>query len=106
MGGSPGLVIKGGDSLSEGYEFESWHWTLDGHFFKLICCKICIVGLKRPKINEKAADDCPLKTISHNIEWNVPANCMKHARVNATKISMRLKLTIYSLSGPSSCNAC
>ena len=29
-------------------------WTL-GHFFTLICCKNCIVCLKKPKINEKEA---------------------------------------------------
>ena len=29
-------------------------WTF-GHFFTLICCKICIVCLKRPKISEKEA---------------------------------------------------
>ena len=50
---SPGLVVKGGDSDSEGCDFKSRHWILDGHFFTLICCKICIVCLKRPKINGK-----------------------------------------------------
>ena len=29
---SPGQVVKGGDSLSEGCEFESWCHILDGHF--------------------------------------------------------------------------
>ena len=33
--------------------FESRRRILDGHFFTLICCKNCIVCLKRPKINEK-----------------------------------------------------
>ena len=28
-------------------------------FFTLICYKICIDCLKRPKINEKEVDDCP-----------------------------------------------
>ena len=32
-GGSPGLVVKGGDSYSEGREFESKYQILDGHFF-------------------------------------------------------------------------
>ena len=32
MGGSPGLVEKGGDSYSEGCEFESQHTILDGIF--------------------------------------------------------------------------
>ena len=33
-------------------------WT----FFTLICCLNCLVNLKRLKINEKEAGDCPLKT--------------------------------------------
>ena len=32
VGGSPGLVVMGGDSCSKGLEFESWHCILDGHF--------------------------------------------------------------------------
>ena len=32
LGGIPGLVVMGGDSRSEGCEFESEHGTLDGHF--------------------------------------------------------------------------
>ena len=32
-GGSPGLVVMGGDSCSKGREFESRHRILDGHFF-------------------------------------------------------------------------
>ena len=28
----PGLVVKGGDSESEGCEFKSWRRILDGHF--------------------------------------------------------------------------
>ena len=31
LGGSPGLVVMGGDSCSEGHEFESQHRILDGH---------------------------------------------------------------------------
>ena len=31
-GGSPGLVVMGGDSCSKGCEFESLHRILDGHF--------------------------------------------------------------------------
>ena len=34
-----------------------WTW----HFFTLICCKNCIVCLKRPKINEKEAEVGPRK---------------------------------------------
>ena len=32
-GGSPGLVVMGGDSCSEGHEFKSQHHILDGHLF-------------------------------------------------------------------------
>ena len=32
MGGSPGLVVMGGDSCSKVREFECWHYILDGHF--------------------------------------------------------------------------
>ena len=39
QGGSPGLVVMGGDSHSEGHGFESLHRILDGHFFSYICCK-------------------------------------------------------------------
>ena len=31
-GGSPGLMLMGGDSCSKGCEFKSWHNILDGHF--------------------------------------------------------------------------
>ena len=48
-------MVMGGDSRSEGCGFESRCHILDGHFFTLICCKNCIVCLKRPKINEKEA---------------------------------------------------
>ena len=54
--GSPGLVVKGRDSHTEGCGFESRHHILDGHFSTCICCKNCNdVCLKRPKINEKEA---------------------------------------------------
>ena len=43
MGGSPGLVVTGGDSHSEGRGFESWCHILDGHFFTLIRCKIILM---------------------------------------------------------------
>ena len=49
MEGSPGLLVMGGDSCSEGCEFESKHRVLDGHFFKFICWKNCNVCLKRRK---------------------------------------------------------
>ena len=44
---SPGLVVMGGDLCSKGRKFESHHRTLDGHFLTFICCKNCIVCLKK-----------------------------------------------------------
>ena len=41
MGGSPCLVVMGGDLCSEGLRFESQHHRLDGHNFTLIWCKNC-----------------------------------------------------------------
>ena len=40
-GESPGLVVMGGESCSEGRGFESQHRILVGHFFTYICCKNC-----------------------------------------------------------------
>ena len=60
-GGSPGLVIMVRDSRSKSCGFKSRHCILDGHFFTYICCKNCIVCLKRPKINEKEAGVGPFK---------------------------------------------
>ena len=58
MGGSPGLVVMGGDSCSVGCGFESQYHTLDGHFFTFISCKNCNdVWLKKTKINEKEVGD-------------------------------------------------
>ena len=55
-GGSPGLVVMGRDSRSEGRGFESRHRILDGHFFTYICFKRnCSVCLEGPKIGEKEA---------------------------------------------------
>ena len=46
-------VVKWEYSYSEGHEFESRCWILKGHFFTLICCKICIACMKRPKNKQK-----------------------------------------------------
>ena len=55
-GGSPGLVVMGGDSHSKGCGFESRCRILDGNdVFHIDLFKNCIVCLKRPKINEKEA---------------------------------------------------
>ena len=42
MGGSPGLVVMGGDSCAKSREFESWHHIMDGHFSHLFDIKIVI----------------------------------------------------------------
>ena len=61
-GGSPGPVVSGRDSCSEGHGFESRHRILDEHLFTYICCKNCNdVCLKRLKINEKEARVGPFK---------------------------------------------
>ena len=39
-GGSPGLVVMGRDSCSEGHGFESWHRTLDGLFSHIFVAKL------------------------------------------------------------------
>ena len=40
MGGSPGLVVMGGDSCSKGCGFESQHRILDGQFSHSFVVKI------------------------------------------------------------------
>ena len=40
LGGSPGLVVMGGDSSPEGRGFESQHHILDGHFSHILVVKI------------------------------------------------------------------
>ena len=49
LGGSPGLVVMGGDLFFKGREFESRDRILDGHIFTFICCKKSNVCLKRRK---------------------------------------------------------
>ena len=56
---TPGLVVIGGDSCSEGCKFESQHHILDGHFSHLFDVRIVMFVQKRPKINEKEAEDGP-----------------------------------------------
>ena len=61
LGGSPGLVVMGGYSCSEGHGFKSQHHILDGHFFTVICCKICNdFSFKRPKINDNRDRGWPI----------------------------------------------
>ena len=45
-GGSPGLVVMGGDSCSKGRKFESRHHILDGHFSHLFAVKIVMCVCK------------------------------------------------------------
>ena len=52
-----------GYGCSKGCGLEYWCPILGGHFFTLICCRNCIVCLKRPKINEKEARVGPFKNI-------------------------------------------
>ena len=62
LGGSPGLVVMGGDSCPEGHGFESLHCILDGHFFTYICSKIVMfVGLDENK--RKRDRGCPIKKL-------------------------------------------
>ena len=50
LGGSPGLVVMGDNTYSEGCGFESQHNILEGNYSNLpICCKNCYVCLKRWK---------------------------------------------------------
>ena len=50
MGGSPGLVVMGGDSYPEHCGFESLHRILVGHFSQIfVVGKINNVSLKRQK---------------------------------------------------------
>ena len=52
MDWSPGLVVMGGDSCSEGFGFEFQHRIQDGHFSHIFVTE-------KTKINEKEAGDGP-----------------------------------------------
>ena len=43
LGGSPGLVVMGGDSCPIGSLIESWHCILDGHFSHIFVVKIVMM---------------------------------------------------------------
>ena len=67
-GGSPGLVVMEGDSCCKGCGFKSQHNLLDGHFFTLICCKICNDDcLKRLNLNDKRGRLWPIKKLDRNV---------------------------------------
>ena len=93
---SPGLVVKGGDSDSEGCDFKSRHWILDGHFITLICCKICIVCLKRPKKTEKRSEWPILK------KGNGVDECRAY---NEILVFSNLKNELLQLTSLASCNS-
>ena len=59
-GGSPGLVIMGGDSCSEGPGFESQHRILDGHFSHLFAVKI-VMFVWKDENKLKRGRGCPFK---------------------------------------------
>ena len=63
LGGSRGLVVMRDDSCSRGHGFKSWRRVLDGHFFTFICCKKCIVCLKKTKNKWKRGRIWPIKKI-------------------------------------------
>ena len=55
LGREPWPSGYGRHLMMRGCGFESWCRRMDMKFFTLICCKNCIVCLKRPKINGKEA---------------------------------------------------
>ena len=56
LGGSPGLVVMGRDSHSEGCVFKSQHRILDGHFSHISDVKVLKLFVwKDQEINEKEA---------------------------------------------------
>ena len=46
-------MVKGGDSLSEGCEFESCRRILDGHFLTFIFCKKLYIALFEEDENKR-----------------------------------------------------
>ena len=63
-------MVMGRDSRSEGRGFESRHHKLDGHFFTYICCKNCIVCLKKTENkNEKEAEVGPF--FKKRLSWKL-----------------------------------
>ena len=50
LGGSPGLVVMGGDSCTEGRGFDSHLHVLDGYISHILVAKKCNVCLKRGRV--------------------------------------------------------
>ena len=66
-------MVMGDDSCSEGRGFKSRrHIVACRHFFTLICCKNCIVCLKRSKINKKRPGLAHLKKMMGNSFATLP----------------------------------
>ena len=61
MGGSRGLVVRGGDSCSKGRQFESRHCILDGFFSHAYLLKDLQCVFEKTKINEKEAELASIK---------------------------------------------
>ena len=60
LGGSPGLVVMGGDSHSKGCEFKPRHRILDGHNIFTMICKNCIVCLRGTENKRKRGRGWPI----------------------------------------------
>ena len=65
LGREPWPSGYGRHLMMRGCGFESWCRRMDMKFFTLICCKNCIVCLKRPKINGKEAGVGPFLKIEN-----------------------------------------
>ena len=58
LGGSPGLVVMGGDLCSKGCGFESRHRTLDGYnIFSYIFVVRIVMFVRKDEGRQKEAED-------------------------------------------------
>ena len=62
-GGSPGLVVMGGDSWSKGRGFKSQHCMLDGHFSHLFVAGIVMFVRKEGNKRKRGRDGPFLKIV-------------------------------------------
>ena len=60
LGGSPGLVVIGRDSRSEGRGFESRQHILNGHFSHIFVVKIEMIFFEKTENKRKRGRDCPI----------------------------------------------
>ena len=65
MGGSPGLVVMGGDSRSEGHVIESLHCILDGYLSHIFVVVIVMLVWKDENKQKEAVDGPFLKKMYH-----------------------------------------